>query len=186
MPYLGPEDGKPFRRDGLKEGLRRLREDEFSKVFSTFSRLSSQERLDRFSAARAALKKLGGSAEIVRGHHGDLRLRLRMEFPTRDKKMDASLYKMVSGVGFELSLESRPGKDGAMERSYVVAERPGSDRLEHVHGALERALELHAYLRCNVRMPRLGKAEPPPLRAAESLEPGAIMERLAAAMQGTR
>lgn len=171
MPYLGPRKERPFRKAGLKEGPRRLREDEYRKVFSTFSSLSSEERLKRFTAARAAVQALGGSADIVREAHGGLRLRMRLEFPTRDKNMDPEHFARVSGMGFELSLESRPavGRLRDMERTYAVTEVRGGEGLEYAHSALERLLEVRSYMNCNVRTPAMAEVVPLPVRAAEPL-----------------
>jgi len=187
MPYLGPRKERPFRKAGLKEDPRRLRDAELERAFSTFSSLSADDRYRRFMAARAALEEKGGSVDIVEDHRVGLRLRMRLEFPTADRTMDQRLHSLVAGMGFDLTLESRPmaGRPRDMERAYAVTERKGSDTLEYAHSNTERLLRLEYILSWEICEPTMAKVLPLPMKAAEPSAKRSDADRLVA-MRATR
>lgn len=171
MPYLGPAR-KKLRSETLKEGPRRLSDGELRKAFSTFSSRSSDERYRRFMAARAAVEEKDGSVDIVQVDRVGLRLRMRLEFPTSDRTIDQRLHALVAGMGFDLTLESRPmaGRPRDMERTYAVTERKGSDTIEYAHSNAERLLRLEYMLSRETCKPSMGEVVRLPARAAKPQE----------------
>ncbi|MFH0736947.1 MAG: hypothetical protein V1827_06510 [Candidatus Micrarchaeota archaeon] len=169
----------PFRQYKLiKEGHRRMDEEDlriaFSKYFERVDR-SPPQKPETFEAAQKRLcERFGAEVSIVRSEPGRLRVIARLDMPTFDRKLDRALDAIVSGFGFQLSLQSKPGSGRgglATFSRYVISTRGDGENADMADSVASNLGKLAGMLASKGLIGLAEVREPKPSSASSQAKP---------------
>jgi len=142
-----PETPSFRKAEPLHECARVLGDRELARAFSVLHPIHGQDLLSRFEKARADLRsRFSVDANVVEKNHLGLRFEARLELVTDHKTIDDSLFDLVAGMGFDLTLSESP-ITGALERRYIVTPgRHSSPDLSSAASGAEDLLRLASML----------------------------------------